>query len=113
MKTWVPVKSVHQAPAVYGQKDAPNSVLSHYRRMLDWHRSVPAATGDQITFLDTAEPVLAFRTCETPHGFYLGRKSASVTVSKAMDTQILQNARQTDGMLRLGPNGFLITCLQA
>ncbi|MEO7068830.1 MAG: alpha-glucosidase family protein [Rhodanobacter sp.] len=57
---WLPVPAAHRALAVNRQSADPQSVLSSFRRFLNWRRSQPALCLGDIRFIDTAEPILAF-----------------------------------------------------
>ncbi len=58
---WLPVKLPHAALNVEGQTQDPSSVLNFYKDILGYRRTRPALVTGDIDFIDTSEPVLAFR----------------------------------------------------
>lgn len=58
---WLPVDPRHVALAVDGQEKDPRSTLNAVRGFLDFRRRRQALRLGSIEFLDTPEPVLAFR----------------------------------------------------
>jgi alpha-glucosidase len=105
---WLPVKPPQAARHVAGQTGDPASVLEHYRAMIAFRKSTPALRLGECTFLDTPDPVLAFRrgdalTCL----FNLSPKPARVSLA-GLGTAVGPSqacARQED-VVDLGPNGF-------
>ncbi len=59
-KPWLPVPELHRALAVDQQERDPQSVLSHYRRVLAFRRSRKELTQGSIEFLGDSDDVLAF-----------------------------------------------------
>jgi alpha-glucosidase len=59
-KPWLPVPELHRTLAVDQQERDPQSVLSHYRRVLAFRRSRKELTQGSIEFLGESEDVLAF-----------------------------------------------------
>jgi alpha-glucosidase len=58
---WLPVAATHAALNVACQERDPASTLQRLRRFLAWRRTQPALLHGDIAFVDTPEPVLAFR----------------------------------------------------
>jgi alpha-glucosidase len=58
---WLPIDSRHAALAVDRQEEDPHSTLNMVRSFLDFRRRHQALRLGSIAFLDTPEPVLAFR----------------------------------------------------
>jgi len=58
---WLPVKPQQSALNAAGQEDDQSSMLNFYRRILQWRKQHPVLRSGEISFIDTAEPVLAFR----------------------------------------------------
>jgi alpha-glucosidase len=59
-QSWLPVPAEHQALAVDMQDNDPDSILSHYRRMLAWRRTQPALVLGGIRLADENPQILAF-----------------------------------------------------
>jgi alpha-glucosidase len=57
---WLPLPPAHVLRAASRQAGVEGSILEHVRRFLAWRRHQPALRRGTITFLDAAEPVLAF-----------------------------------------------------
>jgi alpha-glucosidase len=58
---WLPVKATQAARAVSLQEGNSESVLAVYRRLLAFYRETNALRVGKTEFLETAEPLLAFR----------------------------------------------------
>jgi alpha-glucosidase len=82
---WLPVDPRHYPLAVDLQEADPASVLQFTRRFLAWRRKRSVLTTGDITFLDTAEPVLAFLRSSPLErllcAFNLGPKTESVRLN--------------------------------
>ncbi|HEY8586346.1 MAG TPA: alpha-glucosidase family protein [Rhodanobacter sp.] len=59
-KPWLPVPPEHRELAVSRQQADPHSCLNGFRAFMRWRKSLPALRWGDITFMETAEPVLAF-----------------------------------------------------
>ncbi len=59
-KPWLPVKAPQAAKAVDVAETTNDSVLHHYRAVIDFRKTNPALTLGKTSFIDTADPVLAF-----------------------------------------------------
>jgi alpha-glucosidase len=59
-KPWLPIPDTHRARAVNAQNSDKNSVLNHYRSVLDLRKQHPALVSGCIRFLDAEGDVLAF-----------------------------------------------------
>ena len=59
-RAWLPVPADHLAKAVDQQINAGDSVLSHYRRMLDFRKHHKALSKGTISLVDAPADVLAF-----------------------------------------------------
>jgi alpha-glucosidase len=59
-KPWLPVDPRHKALAVSAQQGDEGSMLSHYRRVLAFRRSLPALIKGAIAFIHCDDAVLAF-----------------------------------------------------
>ena len=58
---WLPVKDDQAARNVAVQEDDPESVLHHYRAVLQWRKTQPALLTGRTRFVDLPEPVLGFQ----------------------------------------------------
>jgi alpha-glucosidase len=59
-KPWLPVADAHLALNIEQQSSNSNSVLNAYRQFLNWRKQQDALINGDISFFDTAEPILAF-----------------------------------------------------
>ena len=59
-RAWLPVPADHLAKAVDQQLNVPESVLSHYRQMLEFRKRHQALSKGDITLLEAPTDVLAF-----------------------------------------------------
>jgi len=59
-KPWLPVVPEHQQKSVDAQDKPANSVLNSYRHFTQWRKKHSALLYGDISFIDTAEPILAF-----------------------------------------------------
>lgn len=60
-KPWLPMPQEHLQLAVDVQDELPNSVLNTYRNFIHWRKQYKALLYGDIKFIDTAEPLLAFK----------------------------------------------------
>jgi alpha-glucosidase len=107
-RPWLPVKPPQLARNAAGQQGRAGSVLEIYRALLAFRRSEPALRDGATTWLDAADPVLAFRrdgprpvTCV----FNLSTGTVQVPAGGHL-TGPSQAASLKAGTLTLGPNGF-------
>jgi alpha-glucosidase len=61
VRPWLPVPAEHLARAVHRQAGDPDSMLSHYRRLLAFRRAHPALRRGSIAIVESPEDVLALR----------------------------------------------------
>lgn len=111
---WLPVAESHLARAVNSQQGQDASPLARVTGFLHWRRTqAPLKTGD-ISFLDTPEPVVAFRRSLNGETllccFNLGRSPVSLPVSGSLLPVPGFSATLTGGTLTLPPLGaaFLV-----
>lgn len=57
---WLPIPQEHNAFAFDGQDGDPHAPLERIRTFLNWRRNHPALWHGSITFIETAEPIVAF-----------------------------------------------------
>jgi alpha-glucosidase len=115
-KPWLPVKPEHAQLSVAVQDADPGSVLNFYRRMLAWRRGHEALVSGDIVFLDTAEPVLAFRRAAEAGTvlcvFNLSPGPVSVTLGGAgdgtMPDPLSQGATLAGTSLALDGSGYAL-----
>lgn len=60
-KPWLPVPAAHYTTAVDTQEHDENSVLNSYRHFSAWRKGFEAILYGDIEFIDTPEPILAFK----------------------------------------------------
>jgi alpha-glucosidase len=111
-KPWLPVKSEHSALSVAAQESDPDSVLNFYREILAFRRQHPALIDGDISFVKTAEPILAFRRFDASERlvcvYNLSRETEQVTCDGEADILMSQSADRAGKKLALGPNGWAI-----
>jgi alpha-glucosidase len=113
-KPWLPIKPPQAAHNVAAQEADPESLLSFYRRMLSWRKAQDALVDGDITFFNTAEPVLAFRRSAESGNllciFNLSPQVVTATIGDlGADVQpagLSERAGLKGRRLTLGPNGF-------
>jgi alpha-glucosidase len=80
-KPWLPVAESHRALAVDAQEADPDSLLHHYRHLLQWRRSQPALIDGDMQLLPRHDQVLAFVRRNGNHqvlcAFNLSERSAT------------------------------------
>jgi alpha-glucosidase len=59
-RSWLPVSPEHRALSADLQRDNPDAVLHHYRRMLAWRRTQPALAQGDIHLLPEHPQILGF-----------------------------------------------------
>jgi alpha-glucosidase len=107
--TWLPVKAPQIARAADTQETDKNSVLNFYREMLTLRRARVDLQLGRSTFIDTPEPLLAFKRGEnTLCVFNLSKKAQTMPLTQPIKPLIAQNTTSEDKVLKLGPNGFMI-----
>ncbi|OUL58855.1 alpha-glucosidase family protein [Pseudoalteromonas ulvae] len=93
-KPWLPVADAHQKQAVSQQEADQTSCLNAYREFLNWRKHSPALQVGDITFIETAEPVLAFWRSYQEETvlccFNLGNHSASMPLDDTHLTELAQ-----------------------
>ena len=107
---WLPVKPEHSALNVAGQEADPASMLNYYRQLLALRRRHEALSAGGMTFISTAEPVLAFRRT-APEGnilcvFNLSPQPQRLGLRGAGEPLLAAAAATEGAHLALGPNGF-------
>ena len=80
VKPWLPVKAPQHARAVDLQLNNPKSVHAYYKKILAFRKTTPSFTGDEISFMDTKEPILAFRRENILCVFNLSNKPADSAI---------------------------------
>jgi alpha-glucosidase len=105
------VKSAQAARHVAAQLGRPDSVLEHYRAMIAFRKESAALRLGDCQFLETPEPILAFRRGQGETAlicvFNLSAETATVELPNLGDaTGITQDCTLTGNAIALGPNGF-------
>ncbi|MFO7804451.1 MAG: alpha glucosidase [Paracoccaceae bacterium] len=108
---WLPVKAPQLANAVDLQEGHDGSVLTFYKRAIAMRKGSPALSRGKTIFLDTRDPLLAFRrqskdqtlTCV----FNLSPDAMTVTLDKEADLTGLHSATRDANTVHLPGNGFV------
>jgi alpha-glucosidase len=103
---WLPIKPPQREHAF--DHPAAQRVRETYKAMLRLRREEPALRTARTEFLDTPEPILAFRRGDLLCAFNLSAEAASADLPGSGETLLAQDAEWSGGRLRLGPNGALI-----
>jgi alpha-glucosidase len=100
-KPWLPVAESHRALAVDVQEADADSLLHHYRHLLQWRRSQPALIHGDMQLLPKHEQVLAF---VRSHGdskllcaFNLSERAATLALPKGLPAAELINGSGARG----------------
>ena len=110
--TWLPVKPTQSARAANTQIGQTGSVLSFYKEMLALRKSTPSLQTGTTEFINTDEPVLAFRRGGTHLCvFNLSAQPQAMAALPEATPNLWQDAEIDNNTLRLGPNGFWIATL--
>jgi alpha-glucosidase len=105
---WLPIKAPQAARAAILQANNSDSVLALYRKMIALRRERNDLRHGSISFLETPEPILAFRRGDqTLCAFNLSSKAVGLNLPYPKQV-LLSQSLETGGMLTLGPNGFVI-----
>ena len=106
------MKYEQSALNVASQNADPNSVLQFYRAALAFRRAHPALFDGDIEFLQTAEPVLAFRRTSAEESlvaiFNLSPETLKIGLTGDADIGMSQQAERLAGKLMLHASGFAI-----
>jgi alpha-glucosidase len=114
---WLPVKWPQSTLNVAGQNLNETSTLNFYRQMLAFRRANPVLVEGGIEFIDTGEPVLAFRRTVGDADdmlcvFNLSADPVRITLEGAANgvepLPISQNAVLSGTKLGLGASGFAL-----
>ncbi len=116
VKPWLPVKPSHSALNVELQEADPDSMLHYYRRLIAFRRESPVLIDGGIEFLETDEPVLAFRRTAGDGGmlcvFNLSPRQVRATLASGdlavAPMPISIGATLSRGKLTLAGNGFAL-----
>ena len=103
---WLPVKPEQARNAVNMQDKDDASVLTFYRRALALRRTVPQLLSGKTMFIDSVEPILAFKRDDVLCAFNLSATPQRVTLDASGEVLVSEAAEQTGGGLSFGPNGF-------
>lgn len=110
-QTWLPVKEAQLKNAVASQSHE-GSILDFYRQMLALRKGRHALKLGNTEFIDTAEPVLAFkRGGDTLCVFNLSPGTVDFVADKPCEPLISQNVEMDGTRLKLGPNAVFIGAL--
>lgn len=110
--TWLPVKPPQQARAADLQIGKAGSVLEFYRDMLAVRRKTDSLRLGKTQFLDSEEPILAFkRGDDVMCLFNLSKKPAEFAVSETLKPLMSAEAEVKNGKVALGPNGLMIAAI--
>ncbi|PHS13824.1 MAG: alpha-glucosidase [Kangiella sp.] len=60
-KPWLPIPEKHRNESVKSQLNKETSVLKSFQKLMAWRKQFPALISGSIEFIDTPEPVLAFK----------------------------------------------------
>ncbi|TNC50562.1 DUF3459 domain-containing protein [Rubellimicrobium rubrum] len=107
-RPWLPIKAPQRLHAMDGQVNDPQSVRATYKAMLDLRRHEPALRTAGTAFLDTPEPILAFRRGDLLCAFNLSPQGVEADLPGEGETLLAQDGQWTDGRVRLGPNGAIV-----
>jgi len=106
---WLPIKAPQLANAVNRQEAGNDSVLNHYRQMLQLRRDHPELRNGNTRFLDTPEPILAFvRDEKLLCLFNLSAEPQDVMIEGLGGVLLNENAEVGDQSITLRPNAALI-----
>jgi len=105
-KPWLPIKPAQREHAF--DRPAAQRVRETYRAMLRLRREEPALRRARTEFLDTPEPILAFRRGDLLCAFNLSPDPAEADLPGGGDLLLAQDVDWVDGRVRLGPNGAVI-----
>jgi len=107
-RTWLPVKSECLAFAADTQT-GEESVLAFYRQMLEIRRRSKSLRTGRTTFIDTPEPILAFRRGDDlVCVFNLSPDPGSTKIDLKLKPLIQEGATLKGRSIELAPSGFLI-----
>jgi alpha-glucosidase len=114
VRTWLPVKPPQAAVAVDRQAGVAGSVLEFYRHMIALRRTNGALRTGETRFLDLPDPLLGHvRGGAVLCLFNLGRDAVQVSMRGVGVTLLSEAVRVADGVVSLGPNGFLLAACGA
>ncbi len=109
---WLPVKPEHSALNVADQDADENSVLNHYRAVLKYRKDNKVFVSGDISFFNTASPVLAFRRdlddASVICAFNLSTEPVTMRLVKGAEGRLsdLSAAALSGSTLTLPANGF-------
>ena len=120
-KPWLPVAESHRALAVDVQEADPDSLLHHYRHLLEWRRGQPALIDGDMQLLSKHEQVLAFVRGDGDQrvlcAFNLSERAATFALPAGLPAAIPLNgsgARGADvqgAQMKFEPWGFVFCSL--
>jgi alpha-glucosidase len=103
---WLPIKPAQREHAF--DRPAAQRVRETYKAMLRLRQEEPALRAARTEFLDTPEPILAFRRGGLLCAFNLSPGTVTVDLPEGGETLLAHDAEWANGGLRLGPNGAII-----
>ncbi len=118
VEPWLPIPESHRSLSIAVQDADPDSVLTFTRRFLHWRKGQEVMRLGDITFADTAQPILAFtRSLGSERRFCAFNLSATARSLPAPPRFTIVwefglEGQCTDGVLSLPAHGAVIGCLQ-
>ena len=106
---WLPVKPEQAAHSAAQQMDNPHSVLNFYKQMLRLRKSSTALQQGATQFINTQEPILAFkRGDQILCIFNLSSSAQTVKITGNVTAFLVEAAQLANGELNLAGNGVAL-----
>jgi alpha-glucosidase len=109
---WLPVDPAHIEINVSRQEADPDSMLHFARALIELRKSRSELSEGTITLLDAPEGVLAFARRHEDRElvclFNMDAVEKKIDAPRVAEMVLAQNARMTNGEMRLGVNGFCL-----
>ncbi|WP_369937767.1 alpha-glucosidase family protein [Xanthomonas tesorieronis] len=116
-KPWLPVAPAHRAQSVAAQLADPHSVLTAFQQFQAWRKQHVALRQGDISFVETAEPVLMFQRRHAQQtlllAFNLSAQASEVTLPEGQWRQLAVpgvDPGEAEGGLQLP--GYAMACLE-
>ncbi|WP_105255483.1 alpha-glucosidase family protein [Pseudoalteromonas sp. T1lg75] len=98
-KPWLPLSPDHLASSVAAQQQQQDSTLKAYQEFMHWRRTQSVLLEGDIAFIDSDEPILAFRRAHQGDTllcyFNLAAYSAQITLETQPSTQFSELSHHT------------------
>jgi len=109
VKPWLPIPTEHQERSVNVQRIDDSSVLQAYQRFLAWRKTEAVLIDGKIEFIDTPEPIIAYRRYADDSELHIYINLSDALQSIALELPTTAQICQETGITNATLEGNLLT----